>query len=167
MSRASVCESRGTRSQISSTSCVRFRLNKWRECRLSCTRSDARPALTPTSAQPARIGSHNVLWQVWERFTYSGLYKREFALQQQASSSPLLESRVGVALASDTPRFAPLEHRLSGADAVDGLIELLRLRMEKQRKPHSASMPLIDHGPDRQLFKPIVGFRPPDTDGVQ
>ena len=118
------------------------------------------------------------LAKVWERFTYSGVFKREYALQRHAAISPKLAARVGQASASDTPSFAPLEHRLRGRDAVDGLIELLRLRMVRRAvsvaDPGSAqpagggdAADYIDHGVAAATAAPIAGYRLPDTRGVQ
>jgi len=108
------------------------------------------------------------LAKVWERFTYSGLFKREFASQRRARSSPRLRARVGDVLEGDTPSFAPIEGRLRGADAVDGFLELLRLRKARQQRAGpGSSVEYIDHGPEVQPVMPLPGYTVPDTRGVQ
>lgn len=105
--------------------------------------------------------------QVWERYTYSGLYKREFAMQKQARTQ-LARLRVGVPTTSGTSAFAPVEARLSGADAVDALMQLLRLRMESRESGKEGMEPLlVDHGQEPPQLEPIPGYTVPDTRGVQ
>ena len=75
---------------------------------------------------------------VWERFTYSGLFKREYGLQLAASEArepadrARLKARLGGATLEDKKVFGPLEPRLRGVDAVQSLIEVLRRRRDDQ-----------------------------------
>ena len=107
---------------------------------------------------------------VWERYTYSGLFKREYRLQIAASKLPKaarrrLASRLGTPSQQGKHSFAPLEPRLSGVDAVDSLIALLRRRL--RRPGMTVADQLVSHGPIATPLPPIPGYRPPDTAGVQ
>lgn len=69
--------------------------------------------------------------QVWERYTYSALFKRELAMQQRPPDE-ITRARVGSPPLHSEQKayvFRDLEPRLRGEDAVGGLIEHLRLRL--------------------------------------
>ena len=108
---------------------------------------------------------------VWERYTYSGLFKREYRLQLAASQlTPKakrrrLTARLGAPSLQDKHSFAPLEPWLSGVDAVDSLIALLRRRLRHPGVP--AADQLVPHGPIAAPLPLIPGYRLPDTAGVQ
>ena len=108
---------------------------------------------------------------VWERYTYSGLFKREYRLQLAATKvvpkaeRRRLTARLGAPSLQDKHAFAPLEPRLSGVDAVDSLIALLRRRLRRPGVP--AADQLVSHGPTAAPLPLIAGYRLPDTAGVQ
>ena len=108
---------------------------------------------------------------VWERYTYSGLFKREYRLQLAATKvvpkaeRRRLTARLGAPSLQDKHAFAPLEPRLSGVDAVDSLIALLRRRLRRPGMP--AADQLVSHGPTAAPLPLIAGYRLPDTAGVQ
>ena len=83
------------------------------------------------------------LAKVWERYTYSALFKREFAMQDRPSDATT-RARVGAppAIADQKSRvFAPMEHRLRGLDAVEALLEHLRLRRLQQLEQKAGCVP--------------------------
>jgi hypothetical protein len=153
------------------------------------------PRLVETlrAVPPARVAEMQAeLAKVWERFTYSGLFKREFAMQDRPPHA-LTQRRVGVVPTQAEQRariFMPLEPRLRGIDAVDTLVEHLRLRLVQRRRqqagcapagltatrrPHAVEVgwagapptptPFVDHGPPAPLY-PAVNFHV-WTNGVQ
>ena len=76
-----------------------------------------------------------------------------------------LTARLGAPSLQDKHSFAPLEPRLSGVDAVDSLIALLRRRLRHPGVP--AADQLVPHGPIAAPLPLIPGYRLPDTAGVQ
>jgi hypothetical protein len=109
--------------------------------------------------------------------TYSGLFKRELAMQTRPAD-PAIAARVGTPPSRSYDQrsgvFAALEPRLRGTDAVDGLVEHLRLRLVQQRTACAATdgtananavddadalpkstTPFIDHGPPFEPPPPV------------
>ena len=131
----------------------------------------------PRLIERLRAISPREVWQmqaelrtVWERYTYSGLFKREYRLQLAASRVPKpsrrrLTARFGAPSLQDKHSFAALEPRLSGVDAVDSLTALLRRRLRRPGMP--AADQLVSHGPIAAPLPPIPGYKLPDTAGVQ
>ena len=75
---------------------------------------------------PARVAELQAeLAKVWERFTYSALFKREHTMQLRPPDA-LTRSRVG---ADPDAVFSALEPRLRGTDATDALVAHLRNRL--------------------------------------
>ena len=75
---------------------------------------------------PSRVAELQAeLAKVWERFTYSALFKREHTMQLRPPDA-LTRSRVG---AQPDTVFSALEPRLRGADATDALVAHLRNRL--------------------------------------
>ena len=121
------------------------------------------------SIPDAKVASMQAeLAKIWERYTYSGLFKREFAMQIRAPDDTT-RKRVGTPPNPADQRsgvFSMLDERLRGVDAVDTLVEHLRLRLVQQREVCAAeeeaasvpaatvaegaeppSAPYVDHGP--------------------
>jgi len=112
------------------------------------------------------------LARVWERFTYSGVFQREFRMQRDGGNP----QRLGNSRASDTKDFEPVESRFAGRDAVSGLIEQLQLRLQARRAAGTTATATtilkpeeqyIDHGPREKPYGAIPHYRLPDTRGVQ
>ena len=83
------------------------------------------------------------LSKVWERYTYSALFKREFAMQDRPPDD-MARGRVGAppSLADQRSRvFGPMEPRLRGNDAVETLIEHLRLCRRQQLEQQAGCGP--------------------------
>ena len=109
---------------------------------------------------------------VWERFTYSGLFKREYRLQLTARQAPPAErarlaARLGATSLEDQRVFGPMEPRLTGVDAVESLLEVLRHRLRARAEPSNTASLLVDHGPVAVPLRPLPGYRVRDTSGVQ
>merc|ERR1712183_332420 len=114
------------------------------------------------SVSPARVRDLQAeIAKVWERFTYSGLFKHEYRMQRRPPDE-LVRSRVG--RLSDAI-FGQLEPRLRGDDAADALVLHLRMRLlakaEQQRHsdtngtttcPLPQATLLIEHGPTQPLL---------------
>ena len=87
------------------------------------------------SIPPAKVREmQGELAKVWERYTYSSLFKREFAMQDRPPDATT-RARVGVPPTHAEQRsrvFAPMEPRLRGNDAVETLLSHLRLRKLQQ-----------------------------------
>ena len=87
---------------------------------------------------------------VWERYTYSGLFKREYRLQLAASQlTPKakrrrLTARLGAPSLQDKHSFAPLEPRLSGVDAVDLGLHALKVMHEQLEMARHSSYTLTE-----------------------
>ena len=125
---------------------------------------------------PAKVAAMQAeLAKVWERYTYSGLFKREHAMQIRAPDS-LTRARIGIPPVKSDQRsgvFTALEPRLKGVDAVDTLIDHLRLRLLQQRSACASApaeptlqseveveeaavkAPYVDHGPAFVPFPPV------------
>jgi len=110
------------------------------------------------------------LAKVWERFTYSGLFKRELQMQARPPDA-LTAARVGKPPQREDQKslvFTKLEPRLRGLDAPDGLVEHLRLRLAMRESegacrhvPASGPWPrppLISHGPPVPTQPPVDMF---------
>ena len=123
---------------------------------------------------PSKVASMQAeIAKVWERYTYSGLFKREHAMQIGAPDD-LARSRVGIPPAKSDQKagvFTALEPRLKGVDAVDTLVDHLRLRLLQQkaacpggdtpRLPEgevvepTVKAPPVDHGPPFVPYPPV------------
>ena len=110
------------------------------------------------------------LGKVWERFTYSGLFKHEFQLQRSPPDD-LAASRFGVVPQRSDQKslvFTKLEPRLRGLDAPDALVEHLRHRLSVREATTQCShgrpanswppVPLVDHGPPMPPPPPVDMF---------
>jgi len=122
------------------------------------------------------------LAKVWERYTYSSLFKQEYRRQLLAEahepraahsagavSGPTaqrLRHRFGSpATPSERPRsFGAVEPRLSGIDATRTLVDLLGLRLSRRHGVEGSL--IVDHGPRVETRPPLSDFHPV-TRGVQ
>lgn len=132
---------------------------------------------------PAQIASMQAeLRKVWERFTYSALFKREYTMQAEAerlsqaahSTGSQLRARVGMPPQPGDQKshvFRKLEGRLRGLDAADALITHLRHKLTDAggciRQPAAAAaavlpssglaqpVPLVSHGQPAEVYPPV------------
>ena len=116
-------------------------------------------AISPAQLEAMRAQ----LRTVWERFTYSGLFKREYQLQLGADKAA--RPRLGATALEDKRHFGPLEQRLTGEDAVDALIDVLRRRLRARAEPGVS--PLVDHRRDAARLPPLRQYESMDTAGIQ
>ena len=98
--------------------------------------------------------------KIWERFTYSGLFKRELQLQLLPPDA-LTKSRVGAPPDDQRAKvFTKLEGRLRGLDAPDGFVAHLRNRLVLHEQ-HCAVRPAADAAKGPWPPVPLVAHGPP------
>ncbi len=131
------------------------------------------------SVPPHRVRQMQAeLARVWERYTYSRLFKRDYALRDGAHAHEASRARLGTLPSSERAHgFGVLDQRLTGVDAAEALIEHLQRRLRRdcvaaagdagtgRGAAEAAAALFIDHGPSPTPKRPVPFFV--QTAGVQ